>query len=248
MTSTAFFFEEDYAMDTFNIKSKADLQKLERYRYDIDPEREPLKKILQHYYVTPMIQCGLSGCHRWHNEGYLVELENGNLTNVGHVCGAGFGEKFETERAKYTESILRPRLLQATREGKKILQSKQAQLTLLSDAANRLSSRKSEFRKCFPEISRQLDRRASTGSPMVTESIARSAKEIEDLIAANPHQKLETLRFREVEKGRIAGLQLFSINIREKISQELVYKAQAMVDLDIDTQKPKTDVLIQWEG
>lgn len=102
----------------YSIKSAADLQKIHGYKYGIDPVREPLKKILQLYHVPPKLQCGLSGCHSWHIDGYLVELENGSLTNVGHICGTGFGDKFEAERTQYLDTILRPQLLQAVREGK----------------------------------------------------------------------------------------------------------------------------------
>lgn len=232
----------------YNIKSAADLQKIHGYRYDIDPTCEPLKKILQHYYVTPMIQCGLSGCHKWHSDGYLVELENNSLTNVGHICGAGFGDKFEAERIHYMDTILRPQVLQAVRDGKIKLESTQTQINILSGAANRISSKKSEFRRRFPEASKNLDRRASNGDSMVMDSIERTRDEIEDILAANPHQNRESLRFREAEKGRIAGLQLFSFNIRESISQELVSKAQELIVLDIDAQKLKTEVLIQWES
>lgn len=232
----------------YNIKSAADLQKIHGYRYDIDPTREPLEKILQHYYVTPTIQCGLAGCHRWHNDGYLVELENGSFTNVGHICGAGFGDKFEAERIYYMDTILRPQVLQAVRDGKIKLESMQTRINILSDAANRISTRKSEFRRRFPEASKNLDRRASNGDSMVMDSIERTRDEIEDILATNPHQNRESLRFREVEKGRIAGLQLFSFNIRESISQELVSKAQELIALDIDAQKLKTEVLIQWES
>jgi hypothetical protein len=232
----------------YNIKLAADLQRIDGYRYDIDPTREPLKKILQDYYVTPTIQCGLSGCHRWHNDGYLVELENGNLTNVGHICGAGFGEKFETERIHYMDTILRPMVLQAVRDGKIKLESRQAQINILADSASRLSSRKSEFRRRFPDTARNLDRRASNGGSMVMDSVERTKGEIEDILAANPHQNRESLRFREIEKGRIAGLQLFSFNIRQSISQELVSKAQELIALDIDAQKLKTEVLVKWES
>src|SRR5450759_2792891 len=217
----------------FIIKSAGDLQKIKGYRYDIDPTREPLKKILQHYYVTPTIQCGLSGCHRWHNEGYLVELENGSLTNVGHICGAGFGDKFEAERIHYMDTIIRPQVLQTVRDGIIKLKSMQTQINNLSDVANRISFRKSEFRKRFPEASKNLDRRASNGDSMVMDSIERTRDEIENILATNPHQNRDSLRFREVEKGRIAGLQLFSFNIRESISQEIVSKAQELLALDL---------------
>lgn len=232
----------------YSIKSAADLQKIDRYRYDIDPIREPLKKILQHYYVTTAIQCGLSGCHRWHNDGYLVELENGNLTNVGHICGAGFGDKFEAERIHYMETIRRPQALQAVREGKIRLESMRMQINLLADSAHRLSSRKSEFRKRFPEASKNLDRRASNGQSIVMDSVERTASEIEASLVVNPHQNRESLKFREVEKGRIIGLQLFSRNIRGSISQEIVSKAQECTVLDIDAEKLRTEVLGQWES
>lgn len=233
---------------SYSIKTAADLQKIHGYRYDIDPKRDPLKRILQYYHVTPETQCGLSICHKWHNDGYLVELENGSLTNVGHICGAGFGAKFEAERIHYMDTIYRPQALRAVRYGIMLLESKQAQINALADTANRLSSRKSEFRIRFPEASKNLDRRASTGNLMVTDSFERTRDEIEAILATNPYQNRESLRFREIEKGRIAGLQLFSFNIRESISQELVSKAQELIALSIDAQNLKTEVLGQWES
>lgn len=239
-------------MDPFKkryvIKSAADLLKIDDFQSDIDPNVEPLKRIVQNYYVTPTIQCGLSNCHRWHNEGYLVELESGALTNVGHICGDHFGEKFATERHYYQESILKPQLLQALREGKRKLHLIHESINQLASTAIILSERKSEFRKRFPGISKELIRRASNSHAIVTKSIERSGDEIEDLIASNPHQNRQSLRFQEIEIGRIAGLELFAYNLREKIVQELTDKAHKLVLLDVGIQALSFDTLIRWEG
>ncbi len=232
----------------YNIKSEEDLKKIPNYRFDIDHKREPLKLVIQRYYVTPMIKCGLTGCHKWHNEGYLVELENGFLTNVGHVCGGHFGDRFEAERIRYLDSVLRPQLLQTIREGKIRLESLKSQIETISYSASLLSARKSEFKKRFPKISSELHRRAFNNDLVVSEDVARTSSEIEDMMAANPYQSRDALRYRQVEKGRIAGLQIFTVNVREKINVELSSKSQTISALDFDTSHIKTDDLIQWES
>ena len=85
------------------IRIPADVSNLIGENTYIDPNKFPLKKIVKHYHVKPEIQCSLSMCHRWHNEGYIVELEDGRLTNVGHICGKQFGDIFAIEEQKYQE-------------------------------------------------------------------------------------------------------------------------------------------------
>src|SRR5258706_607882 len=85
--------------ESVRIRSTQDMRSLPGYREQVDPKGEPLKRIVSHYDLSERTQCGLSSCRQWHNEGYLVELESGGFTNVGHICGKEFGEeKFQIEK------------------------------------------------------------------------------------------------------------------------------------------------------
>lgn len=188
------------------LRTSEDIEKLEGHVTKVDPLANPLNRIIEHYYIHPFsIKCGLSGCGQTHMEGCLVELEDLSITNIGHICGKRFGEKFDRERKKNYETVYKPRLLQTVIQAQDRLAAHQFRLSEAGHLANDLANRSSDFRRMFPDVMETLQRRAHNNISDVTKSVARSKKEIDDLMAANPFQSRESLAFKEEHVGIISG-------------------------------------------
>lgn len=229
------------------IHSPEDVLNIIGENLSIDPNKFPLKKIIKHYLVRPEIQCSLSMCHSWHNEGYIVELEDGRLTNVGHICGRQFGDKFAIEERKYQEQILRPQLARIIISSKKRLHELKQPIEELKQRAHIVSTRKSAFISLFKEIIQDLKRRAINGDSEVFESILRSNQELEDLLAANPFQSREALRIKNISKGHIRGLRLFSENVFETVVSNLSSPLEDLTNL-VDPQSLSIQKLVTWDS
>lgn|GEM_PF-5910201 len=188
------------------LRTSEDIEKLEGHVTKVDPLANPLNRIIEHYYIHPFsIKCGLSGCGQTHMEGCLVELEDLSITNIGHICGKRFGEKFDRERTKNYETVYKPRLLQTVIQAQARLAADQFRLSEVGHLANDLANRRSDFSRMFPGMMETLQRRAHNNIPDVTKSVARSKEEIDDLMAANPFQSRESLAFKEEHVGTISG-------------------------------------------
>ncbi len=152
------------------------------------------------------MQCGLSSCRQWHKDGYLVELESGDFTNVGHICGKDFGEKFSIEKAAHDEKILRPRLISKLGLGKSHVEQTRSTVDDLAERVQVLVRRRKGLRDQFPALFAALSRRANQGKPELVEEVERTEDEIDDAMAMSPGQRREALKYRQVLRGRITGL------------------------------------------
>jgi hypothetical protein len=138
-------------------------------------------------------------------DGCIVELADRQITNIGHICGARFGERFEQERRTNYNTVYKPRLIQTITQAQARLaadQFKHHETNLLASDLGRLSS---DFTKMFPGLMETLRRRAFGNTSDVSESVERSKDEIADLMAANPRQSREALAFKEKRVGTING-------------------------------------------
>lgn len=231
----------------YEVKSFADLKLIPKYKYDVNPAFTPLKEILDHYYLTPEVQCGLKGCHQWHNDGLIVELENGDITNVGHICGAAFGDKFLKAHKEYTDKILRPQAINDIYEAKNYLAPVALKLSAIGDELTAIVHRRVAFKKSFPAISTELTRRLNTGNLRVFESIQRSIVEINEMLAMNPYQNKNQLAFKEVDLGVLRGLVVFSGDIYQKYVINLVRSTHDLINFEI-SQSVSTTELIKWQS
>jgi hypothetical protein len=188
------------------LRTSEDIEKLEGHVTKVDPLANPLNRIIEHYYIHPFsIKCGLSGCGQTHKEGCLVELEDLSITNIGHLCGKRFGEKFDRERARNYESEYKPRLLQTITQAQARLASDHFKLHEANLRASDLVRHMDDFTKMFPDLVGNLRRRAYSNISDVSESVERSEEEIDDLMAANRFQSRESLAFKEKHVGTING-------------------------------------------
>ncbi|MBN8213516.1 MAG: hypothetical protein J0M09_11410 [Xanthomonadales bacterium] len=57
------------------------------FKRDIDPKNVQLKEIIGVYAFDSKQPCGLKSCRQPHGNGYLVTTTDGQVTNLGSVCG-----------------------------------------------------------------------------------------------------------------------------------------------------------------
>lgn len=188
------------------LRTPEDIANLEGHVTKVDPLAIPLNRIIQHYYIHPFsIKCGLSGCGQTHMDGCLVELADLRITNIGHICGARFGEKFKLEKRKNYETEYKPRLVQMITQAQARLVAEQFKIQEVRHQASDLGQRSIDFARMFPGLVETLRRRAFSDISNVSESVERSKEEINDLIAANPFQSRDALAFKENYVGTISG-------------------------------------------
>jgi hypothetical protein len=193
------------------LRTPEDIQALPGYMDKVDPKLTPLSHIIEFYYIRPFqIQCGL--CGKFHMEGCIVKLENGAITNIGHICGDRFGEKYALEKAKFSETTRKPSLIKKMTE----ISAKLSALHFhLEDQKYQLRAtirRKENFFKLVPTLRSELVRRAMNNQAQVFKSIELSGTEIEEAKAAQPHIPREELRYRQQLVGTIRGYRLPSLD------------------------------------
>lgn len=232
-------------MDVPMIRTVQDLRDLPNYLESVDPQAQPLAKIITGYYLNEEYPCGLKSCHQPHREGFLVELEDGNVTNVGWKCGERFGDKFSFERTRYAERVMRPKAIRIVQDTIPKLHAMQQEMTHLATEADRLSHCKQGMRSMFPKLYRELERRAHSGNDRVGEQVERTKKEVDDLYEMNPAGSRERFRYREEPRGVLPGLRVIADNIREDVITAVTLKADALLPLNICSLS--TEKLLEWE-
>lgn len=215
------------------VASAADLSNLPGYTDSVDPTTQPIRTVVTHYTIKPMIPCGLKGCRQPHFYGYVVALVDGGVTNVGHVCGEQFGQRFVDERKKYADNIIRPEATKRVGAAKIRFSKMQMELHGLRSETNEICNLIQRFKAQFQRLTKDIERRAHNGDDRVFESIRRSEDEIETLMAAGSGRRREDFLFREEMKGRIPGLKIFATRLRELIVTNLVDRAEALRDTEL---------------
>jgi hypothetical protein len=207
------------------VRAALDIQNLPGYKPRVKSEDDPFARILQSYYLRVPMQCAL--CGQWHKEGYIVELQHGGVTNIGHICGRRAWLTFSRMENEYLETQLRPRLIAKLHASIPRLSELADSTHQLRPAALQLGHRKKEFVRRFPSLSDELRRRASNNQLAVTESRERHNDSIEALLALNPNQSRATLRYEEVPVGTLRGLPLFAANIHDLVVVNFAAKVEA---------------------
>lgn len=229
-----------------HINSANQLYELQGYTKDITPGLEQQLRIIGHYHLTPMIPCGIKSCHRPHNAGLVIALSGDRVSNVGHICGRQFGDRFQAAYKDYADQILRPQAIQKLAELKNRLATMHMELHGLRSDTNQLCERIEAFRKRFPRVTEQLVRRSHSGENRVFETIPRSNEEISDLLATSPGGKRDQFRYKEELRGHIPGLKIFSVKLREQIVTRFVDKAEALRDTEFTSLA--TEKLLELEN
>jgi hypothetical protein len=139
-------------------------------------------------------------------DGRIIRLEDGTVSNIGHECGKKyFAESYKNALNSFVDDHSLPNLRRRVASGIEALNAASLKFVSLENRAFRLHQQYYRFASLFPAVATILRRRAIENIHQITESIARTKGEIDDLMAANPHQKRERLAFKEVPRGSVSG-------------------------------------------
>lgn len=92
--------------DLVRIESWDDILGRPGFTPNVDPKSVTLKSIIGSYTLPAEIPCGLSTCHQPHLHGFLVAVQDGVETNIGHRCGKKhFSVEFTQLKRAYTRDF-----------------------------------------------------------------------------------------------------------------------------------------------
>jgi len=205
------------------IQSSVDITSREKYKELVDPATNAFKRIVNHYWIRIPIKCAIKSCRQPHNDGFLVELANGDETNIGHVCGRRyFGESFSVGVDNYRRDILIPELRQKLVGSKDQVRSMlQRVLEMCAEEEAGLGRQKRNFRRLFPQLTRMLNQRAARSQAVVSRQRQRTSQEIDDLVAINPGTPRSRFAFEEIQVGQIQGLQTIGESLHDLLHKQL---------------------------
>lgn len=218
------------------VSSPGELKTLPGYVSQINPKMVGLRRIIWPYHFRSELQCALTNCRAHHKEGVIVELEDGSISNIGHVCGGHkdkYWTKFLDEKLKLSESRLRDEMMPFLLNRAELQNIEQVAHNAYTEGKKWLS-RMQVFAKRYPEISAEIARRHGTGASMaVTEVVQRSEKEIENLVESGLFRSQEAARYNEVRKGTLVGTSIFAL--KDSVVLRLWNRADALLSADPQT-------------
>lgn len=196
------------------VKTPTDLKSLPGYTNRVDPAATELRRVIWPYTFPFEIQCSLTNCGARHRSGVIIELEDGTVSNIGHICGADpdkFSTKFSQEMARMKEGRLRETMMPVLLD-RATLQTIERDVRSAYSSAQRWLTWKSAFSEMFPEAAQEVGRRIASGVSMaISETIERTEKEIDEIVAAGLAQSRSSARYYEVRKGVIEGSKVWTL-------------------------------------
>jgi len=190
------------------VRAPADLKNLPGYVAKINPAQIGLRRVIWPYGFASEIKCALTNCGTPHKAGVIIELEDGTVSNIGHICGADedkFSSKFTVEMLKLSESRRRDAMLPVLLD-RSALEGVERQVHAAYYEAEKWIRCVAGFATVCPEADRELKRRINSGASLaVTEIVERSEAEISDLIASGLVRNRADARYKEIEKGVVRG-------------------------------------------
>ncbi|MFL9918831.1 hypothetical protein PQR75_26305 [Paraburkholderia fungorum] len=215
------------------VKTPADLKNLPGYVDRVNPASIGLRRIVWPYGFRTEVACALTNCRTPHKEGYVVELEDGAISNVGNVCGSDedkFSTKFSEEKAKFSDARRRDELM-STLLDRPALQEIEREVRAAYSTAEKWIRRCEAFATLFPEAYREIRRRSVSGESLsVVEVVERSQAEIADMVSSGLARNRAAARYKEVEKGVLQGVAVLDLSERKMSS--LWRRADALLTAD----------------
>lgn len=206
------FIHPGVAMDTrkfHKLERPSDFRALGNYVDSIDPTQVRLKRVVQPYFLHMLMRCSLTTCHQEHRDGVLVELEDGRVSNIGHVCGSrpeNFGEQLARELKQYGEAQVRRDAIVRLQDRATITARFDA-ILLLRRQCYQWQARMDAFLAAF-DIRQNLQIRArQPAGHMIVEELERTEQEIEQLIDRGTFQTRAQARYYQISRGEIRGLE-----------------------------------------
>ncbi|MCA3002775.1 MAG: hypothetical protein ING73_10590 [Rhodocyclaceae bacterium] len=207
------------------IKSAEEMRSRPNFKIDIDPKFEKPESVVAHYFLRPMLACGIQGCHQPHNEGLLVRLSTGHETNFGIDCGAKyFGDSFHQLTDEFKQRRLLPQFRQEIAAAQREFLPRSAEIALLDGRAEKLAKMLARLPQKFPKIGEALKKRAERNESEIFAERQRSEDDLERMLALNSSLKRSEVLFERVKTGNIDGLE----------SLQMVSKAFSRVSAQIE--------------
>ncbi|WNC95576.1 hypothetical protein RI103_39485 (plasmid) [Paraburkholderia sp. FT54] len=212
------------------VRTPADLRNLPGYVEKVNPAQVGLRRVVWPYGFASETHCALTNCGTPHKAGVIIELEDGTVSNIGHVCGADkdkFSSKFTVEMLKLSESRRREAMLPILldRPG---LEGTERQARAAYHEAENWVRRVAAFAAVCPEADRELRRRINGGASMaVVDVVERPESEVSDLIASGQARNRAAARYKEIEKGVIRGS--VALSLTEQRISSLWRRADALL-------------------
>ena len=247
-----------------------EVEKIVGYTRDVDPSASKLKDIIGSYRFPDFVVCGLSRCHHKHFRGYVVSIENGQVTNIGHQCGkTHFGVEFEKMSLAFDRDLrekehretlhaFKNRLDEYTAEVEQLKNDKKGGNWLNKQITN-LTTQGRAIPDC---VLRVLNEMIRARSPVLVRQRLATAREIElaeamrqspgdkDRIEDNensrPRQKMI-----EEEVGALDGFAALypENNIRKLLVLETDIPLRELAALDVDTaSRHELSRWAKWTG
>jgi hypothetical protein len=207
------------------IKSAEEMRSRPNFKIDIDPKFEKPESVVAHYFLRPMLACGIQGCHQPHNEGLLVRLSTGHETNFGIDCGAKyFGDSFHQLTDEFKQRRLLPQFRQEIAAAQREFLPRSAEIALLDGRAEKLAKMLARLPQKFPKVGESLKKRAERNESEIFAERQRSEDELERMLALNSSLKRSEVLFERVKIGNIDGLE----------SLQMVSKAFSRISAQIE--------------
>ncbi|KVL93081.1 hypothetical protein [Burkholderia stagnalis] len=215
------------------VRTPADLRNLPGYVEKVNPAQIGLRRVIWPYGFASETHCALTNCGTPHKAGVIIELEDGTISNIGHICGADkdkFSSKFTVEMLKLSESRRREAMLPVLLD-RAALEGTERKVRAAYHQAEIWVRRVKAFVELCPEADRELRRRINGGTSMaVVDVVERTESEVSDLIASGQARSRAAARYKEVEKGVIRGSAALSLT-EQRISS-LWRRADALLAAD----------------
>ena len=127
------------------------------------PDEDKVVAVLYHYRFPVQCQCGISSCGKFHNEGYVVQLESHLISQIGHLCWKNKFEEIGDIINSYQEARERPRLLHQLIQHKVACSSHRSFIAGLKVELQPLVEMKNNFKHLYPRLFSELERKGDLG-------------------------------------------------------------------------------------
>jgi len=196
------------------------------------------------YYLRTYMRCSLTTCHQKHRDGVLVELEDGRLSNIGHVCGASpenFGEQFARERERFADDKVRADAIRRLQDRKEILNRFDEARTIGAECGRsqlQIDTLLASFNLRVPLQVRLKD----VSGRIVTEELQRDEAEMSRLIDDGLYQTRAQARYYQNRRGEIEGLAVIAPKFNVGKMFEKADRLRLMDPLSLTTRDLLTHV------
>ena len=225
------------------INTPDDLTLRSDYMSEIDPEVSQVAEVIGSYTLAKQIQCGVAGCAKPHLRGSLIRTVDGKETNIGQACGkkhygselAVKSAEFEKKRA-YSNQLA---IIQDVIARKEQLLERIQTINNQRQGAKWLLNSKRELRKVLPDDAwGKLLSRATRGDIEVNRVVELNAKQIDDLVTANPGSTREQFRVKSDLMGSFVGIEVLNSDIREVLMTKIHAQLQQIDRVNVKKLTP----------